>query len=296
MPSTRTKLMIATAGCALLFAGYKAWPEGEEQATATASLPSVTAPPALVTSSAESQVFAATKAMPQAASAPMPASIGATSPVIGSEGYGPHIERAHQGDDPKAAWQAHEWVNKCASHAGVEEAWQASLDSGLLPKESAAMMKELLAKHRADAGRCQTVVAAHQAMLPDLALKAMRGNIPGAAAAYAGGRNLDQLDPALQTELRNAIRADAQAGDMSTLRNSFTSYEKWGLGYTERLGYMAAWIALQPPGHGQAIIEGQVQTGHFKMRPPSATELAEAMLAAQKIYETANKARKPSGA
>ncbi|MFY7867237.1 hypothetical protein [Roseateles sp.] len=129
-----------------------------------------------------------------------------------------------------------------------------------------------------------------------MALKAMRGNIPGAAAAYAGGRNLGQLDPALQTELQSAIRDDAQAGDMQTLFSSFSSDEKWGLGYTERLGHMAAWIALQPPGHGQAVIEGQVQSGRLKMKPPSATELADAMLLAQKIYETAGKARKPSGA
>ncbi|MDC8772644.1 hypothetical protein [Roseateles albus] len=287
--------MGAIALAALLVGAYSYWPAAQDRQPAIATTSTI-APVALPSAAASSPI-----ALPLALAAstvPKKDLVKAPSQPnpIGSEGYGPHIERAHQGVDPKAAWQAVEWLFKCASHAGVEENWQATLDSGLLPKESAAMMTELLAKHRADAGRCQTVIAAHQALLPDLALKAMRGNIPGAAAAYAGGRNLDQLDPTLQTELQSAIRADAQAGDMQTLFSSFSSDEKWGLGYTERLGYMAAWIALQPPGHGQAVIEGQVQSGRFKMKPPSATQLAEAMLLAQKIYETASKARKPSGA
>ncbi|MFY7864412.1 hypothetical protein [Roseateles sp.] len=151
-------------------------------------------------------------------------------------------------------------------------------------------------KHRAEAGRCQTVIEAHQALLPGLALKAMRGKMPGAAAAYAGGRHWSQVDAALQSEVRNAIRADAQAGDLPTLYNAFNSDEAWGLAYTERLGFMAAWIALQPPGVGQAIIERTVNSGHLKVRAPSATEMAEALLAARPIVETARKAHKAPGA
>lgn len=124
----------------------------------------------------------------------------------------------------------------------------------------------------------------------------MRGKIPGAAAAYAAGRHWPQVDASLQAEVRNAIRADAQAGDLPTLYNAFNSNEAWGLDYTERLGLMAAWIALQPPGVGQASVEGRVNSGHLKMRAPSASELAEALLAARAIVETARKSHKPPGA
>lgn len=296
MPSLKASLMIAIAGGALLFGGYMAWPDRSEQISRAGVQPRPMTPPALSASSAVAQVIAATQALPYTASAPTQELGPKVSPNIGSEGYGPHIERAHQSDDPKAAWQAVIWLNQCANHAGLEEAWQSTLDRGVLPKEAAAFLTEHLAKHRAEAGRCQTVIDSHQAMLPDLALKAMRGKIPGAAAAYAGGHHWVQMDAAVQTEVRNAIRADAQAGDLPTLYNAFNSDEAWGLAYTERLGLMAAWIALQPPGVGQAVIEGRVNSGHLKMRAPSATELTEALLAARKIYETARKAHKPPGA
>lgn len=283
--------MTTIAGCALLFAGYKAWTEGEEQATATASLPSVIAPPSLPSSSTESQVFAAAKAMPHAASVPMPAPIAAASPTIGSEGYGPHIERTHLSDDAKAAWQAVTWLQLCANNNTHEQHFQFVLDSATLPKEDAAAIAQQLQTTRAESRRCQTVVAQHRALLPPLALKAMRGNVTGAAAVYAGQINFSALEPAMQAELSSAIRADTGAGDAMTLLNTGLAGKAWGFNDEERLTYLAVYTSLAP---GNLVtVEGLLRNGAItNIAPPTDAQKARVEAAAQKLIDGI-KARRP---
>jgi len=207
---------------------------------------------------------------------------------IGSEGYGPHIDRARDGASPKAAWQAVAWLQACRQNASDLQAYQQARDSGAVPE----LLTRLIVEKQAEARRCQTVTAPHQALLPELALQAMRGGIAGAGVAYAGERRFEQADAALQAELRNAIRRDANSGDHMTLINAGLSDAAWGLSYEERLSYLLAFGLLSAggPQHLQAL----GKSGQIKMPAPNSAQAAAAQAAAQKIADAA-KAKASAG-
>jgi len=200
---------------------------------------------------------------------------------IGSEGYGPHIDRARDSLGPKAAWQAVAWLQACRQNAMIMQHYQQARDNGAVPE----LMTRLLVETQTEARRCQTVTAQHQALLPELTLRAMRGGIAGAGAAYAGEQRFEQADAALQAELRSAIRRDANAGEGTTLINAALSDAGWGLSYEERLSYLLAFGLLSPggPQHLQALD----QSGQIKMPAPNSAQAVAAKAAAQKIADAA---------
>ncbi len=163
--------------------------------------------------------------------------------AIGSEGYGPHIERASVSGDAKLAWQAVTWLQRCLVNETQTQPFQTARDNGVQPETMTLLIQDEQAVGR----RCQTVTAQHWALLSDLALEAMRGQMAGAAVAFAGSRGFEQPSSAMQVEVLEAIRRDAAAGDTSTLLGAIPYGGKWGLSASERLTYLATYIGLSDP-------------------------------------------------
>ncbi|MCV2359691.1 hypothetical protein LNV08_11990 [Paucibacter sp. TC2R-5] len=290
MSPTFAKFMGAIALAALLFGAYSYWPAAQDRQPTIATT-STTAPVALPSTAASSPI-----ALPLALAASAVSNndfVKAPNQLnpIGSEGYAPHIDRAHLGDDPKSAWQAVTWLQQCAINNTNEQHFQLILDSATLPKDAAAAIAQQLQDTRVEGRRCQTVVAQHRALLPALALKAMRGQVVGAAAVYAGQVNFSTLEPAMQAELGGAIRADAGAGDAMTLLNTALSGKAWGFSDEERLSYLAVYASLGPGN--LAHLKGLLQNGAItNMAPPTDAQKAQAEVAAQKLIDGI-KARRP---
>jgi hypothetical protein len=122
---------------------------------------------------APTPIAAVTAAPPTSAPGlPPPRLPGAAAPAprVGSEGYGPHIDQAAAGSDAAAAWEAVRWLRQCASNEQRRGSFEAARNQGTAPE----MMTQLMVEADAEARRCQTVTAAHRALLPELAARAMR--------------------------------------------------------------------------------------------------------------------------
>lgn len=204
---------------------------------------------------------------------PAPVASGAVLRRIGAEGYGPHIERAQAGTDPQAAWEAVLWLRQCASNEGRRHSFEALRNQGVSPE----MMTQLMVEADAEARRCQTVTPAHRALLPELASRAMRARLPEAASAYAGAVFAGDLTPAQRLEVAQAMRRDAQAGDLPSLLGALTAHEAWGLSDEERLTYLVAYAALGGPP-AQSMAKTLVDNGQIRFRTTPTPEQLEAAL------------------
>lgn len=232
----------------------------------------------------------ASVARPHAPAAPARLQAPAASATrIGSEGYGPHIERALAGGDAAAAWEAVQWLRQCASNAARRQSYE-SVRGERIPQE---MLTQLMLEADAEERLCQTVTAWHWAMLQELALRAIRGAVPNAAAGYAAMVKPGDIAPALRQQVADAIRRDANAGQPSSLVGALTQGAAWGLSDDERLAYLAAFAELAGDSGSelvrQWIAEGSIQ---FKAEP-SAQQLSAAQLAGRQIAERLRAAGRP---
>ncbi|MDR7332818.1 hypothetical protein [Roseateles asaccharophilus] len=176
----------------------------------------------------------------------LPAPLAAAARRIGSEGYGPHIDRAQVGDDAAAAWEAVQWLRGCASNEARRRSAEAARNQGVAPD----MLTQLMVEADAEARRCQTVTAQHRLLLPELAARALRAGVPDAASAYAGAAFAGDLAPPQRQQVADALRRDARDGHAPSLLAAAQAHEGWGLDDTERLAYMTAYAEL--PGEPQA--------------------------------------------
>jgi hypothetical protein len=243
------------------------------------NLPTVTSAAATVASG----TLPATQPARTATSAPPP-------PRIGSEGYGPHIERAWEGSDAAAAWEAVQWLRNCTSTEARRHSFEQVRTQGIEPE----LMTQLMVEVDAEARRCQTVTARHQALLPELAARAMRAGVPEAAAAYANAVFPGGLTPSQRQEVADALRRDARAGDVQSLLGAAQANEAWGLSDTERLAFLAAYG--QTPGHGSTGLNVKLyaEQGVIRLQaPPTPEQLAAAQLAGQQIVERARANAQP---
>lgn len=215
------------------------------------------------------------------ASAPA-ARAAASSPRIGSEGYGPHIERAHAGTDAAATWEAVQWLRACAGNDVRRQNAEHLRNLGVSPE----MMTQLMQEEDAEGRRCQTVTAQHRALLPELALRAMRAGLQEAASVYAGTTRPESLAPALREEVTTAIRSDAEAGHPGSLLGALVTPTAWGLSQTEKLGYMVAYVDMTG-AHGQAVVESLVKHHGILTAMPTPAQLAAAKQAGQQIIDRA---------
>jgi hypothetical protein len=232
---------------------------------------------------------------PQAASQaglpalPAPAATGtkagaAAALRIGSEGYGPHIERAQAGNDAAAAWEAVRWLRNCTSTEQRRNSFEQARNVGVSPE----MMTQLMQEADAEARRCQTVTAQHQAMLPELAARAMRAGVPEAASAYAGAVFAGDLTPAQRQEVADAMRRDARTGDAQSLLGASVSNEAWGLSDAERLSYLYALGELPDQPGARAAAKALLEQGVIRFKvDPTPEQVAAAKAAAHLIAEQA---------
>ena len=214
----------------------------------------------------------------------------ASAPRIGSEGYGPHIERAEAGNDASAAWEAVRWLRQCAAGEAHRNSAEALRNQGVSPE----MMTQLMVEADAEARRCQTVTARHRAMLPELAAQALRAGVPEAAAAYASAVFSRDLLPAQREEVADGMRRDARTGQALSLLGAMLAHESWGLSDTERLGFMSAFLELPNQSEAEETIKSLMAQKliRFKAAPtPDQRDAAE--LAAQEIVARARAGRPP---
>lgn len=209
-------------------------------------------------------------------------------PHIGSEGYGPHIERAQAGNDAAAAWESVKWLRQCANHEGQRYNLETLRNQGVSPE----MMTQLMVETDAEARRCQTVTDRHRALLPELATRAMRAGLPEAASAYAAEAFHADLSAAQRKEVADAMRRDALAGHATSLLGALLANEAWGLSDAERLAFLTAYTQLEPGA--EAVVKPLMDQGAIRLKaPPTPAQLAAAQQAAQQIIERA-RAGKPS--
>lgn len=271
-------IAIGTAAAAALWLGLSspAKPPPAEPA-AVAALP-LKLPPAAA-SFAASATVAAPPPKPAASAAPA-AKLAAAR--IGSEGYGPHIDRAMAGGDAAAAWEAMQWLQLCTSNADRRNSFEQVRNMGVSPE----MMTQLMQEADAEARRCQTVTSRHQAMLAELALRAMRGGMREAAAKYAGVTQPDTLAPELRQEVLDTMRRDARSGHAGSLFDAMVAPDAWGLDEAEKLGYLFAYAELTGK-QGQDLARQLLQQKVIRFKaPPTPEQLAAAKTAGQQIIET----------
>jgi hypothetical protein len=207
---------------------------------------------------------------------------------IGSEGYGPHIDRAQVSNDAGAAWEAVRWLRQCATNEQRRNSFEKARDQGV----STELMTQLMVEADAEARRCQTVTAQHRARLPELAARAMRAGVPEAASAYAGAVFASDLTPAQRQEVAEAMRRDARDGDPQSLLGAALSHEAWGLSEAERLAFLHAYgeIAGQ---HGKTVVRSVAEQRMLQFKaPPTPQQWAAAELAGREIVERV-RARRP---
>ncbi|MFG6412810.1 hypothetical protein ACG02S_02745 [Roseateles sp. DC23W] len=214
----------------------------------------------------------------------------ASAPRIGSEGYGAHIESAQAGSNATAAWEAVRWLRNCNTTEARRQSFERVRTHGIEPE----LMTQLMVEVDAEARRCQTVTARHQALLPELAARAMRAGVPEAAAAYANAVFPGGLTASQRQEVADALRRDARAGDVQSLIGAAQANEAWGLSDAERLAFLAAYG--QTPGHPGTGINVKVFAEERVIRlqaPPTPEQLAAAKLAGQQIVERARANAQP---
>lgn len=193
----------------------------------------------------------------------------ARAPRIGSEGYGPHIERALAGEDAAEGWEAVHWLRLCISNETQRNSFEKSRDQGVVPELTTQLMLEA----DVEARRCQTVTAQHHAMLPVLAARAIRAGLPDAVAAYEGALFPGDLGPAQRREVAAAVLRDARAGEAQSLLAALLSHDAWGLSDTDRLAFLIAYGEL--PGQQERdrnLLQSLQEQGRIRFKAPQTPE------------------------
>lgn len=219
------------------------------------------------------------------AQAPLPAAPAAPAGV-GSEGYGPLVERIQAGTDAGQAWEAATVLRLCAS----SEQRRASFEKARNEGAPATLMTQLMQEEDAHARRCQTVTAQHQALLPELISRALRAGVPAALSAFSNAALLADLAPAQRVELAQVMRRNAQAGDRSSLLGAAMSHEAWGMSNAEKLAFLQAYDELSQGQPGKADVAALMERQAQLLTPD---QQAAARLAAQQIVARARAGRPP---
>lgn len=273
-------IAVGTAAAAALWFGLSApakAPVPEPEAAAVAALPLALPPSAPTAASNAAALAKPAMATARPASAAKPAAAR-----VGSEGYGPHIDRAMAGSDAAAAWEAMKWLQLCASNADRRNSFEHMRSVGVSPE----MMTQLMQEADAEARRCQTITPQHQAMLGELALRAMRGGIREAAAKYAGVTQPDELTAAMRQEVLDTLRRDARSGHAGSLFGAIIAPDAWGLDDAEKLGYLFAYGELTGK-QGQDLVKQLMQQKVIRFKAlPTPEQLATAKTTGQQIIET----------
>lgn len=279
-------IAIGAAAAAALWLGLSAPPASPASPSQPMTVVAQPAAPPPATSAASTNTRAVARAA-SATSSPTPVSARPAAPRIGSEGYGPHIDRAVAGDDAAAAWEAVRWLRLCASNETRRNSLETVRNQGVSPE----MMTQMMVEADAEARRCQTVTAQHRVMLPELASRAVRAGVAEAASAFAASTFSGDLTAAQRQQVAEAMRRDALAGDGPSLVNAATSNPAWGLSDAERLSFLMAYAELPDHPEAKGTAKSLLERGALHLAaPPTPQQMAAAREAAQQIL-----ARRPAG-
>jgi len=281
----------AAAGAAYLWwsaepsSAPAAAPELQSTASSAPALPLIAAP------SPPSAPASAPPAVPR--TLPAQASDG-----IGSEGYGPHIERALASGNGKQAMQAIQWLQECQHNSVTQEAFESL--RAQVPSGSASYVTGLIEKEQRTGRLCQTVTAQHQAMQTELAQIALQDKIPGAAAAYLTATSLagtwQQLPSAQKDEVMASLRRDASSGERNSLTAAVFMGSFMGLSPVEQLTYVNVLVETSYMGGAakDENIKVLLQAGHVDLSKLSAEQVQAATTAAQRLLDSI-RAKRNSG-
>lgn len=161
---------------------------------------------------------------------------------VGSEGYGAHILAAYQSGDADAAWEALEQINRCAA---LGERLRLIEQARSQPGSSAELIRQQLMQVQAEMRRCQTVTPELAALASELALRAMRGQIPGAGAAYARATAYQGTERT-RAEMLAALKQEAAEGQSAALDVMSSVGSQLGVSAVDQRGYKLAREALYP--------------------------------------------------
>lgn len=202
------------AGGAVLALAFTAWRWQAVEPGPLAVAPSASAPGGshLALPMPEPVASAAAGPASPLAIQPMPASqAGDSAKGIGSEGFGPHVQRALDSGDPRQALQAARWIASCRPDMDVE-----SMITGTHPKYRLVLppeaRAEVIAKERQNQRYCQTLTPDLMAQHQALAMRALDAKVPGAGLAYYDSLSLESRTPAERERALQGLRADAEYG------------------------------------------------------------------------------------
>lgn len=176
-----------------------------------------------------------------AAPAPPPApGAGPRSPAnepdagIGSEGFGPHVQRAIDSGDPRQALDAARWIASCRPDLDVE-----SMINGSHPKYRLVLAPEqrtkVITNERKNQRRCQTLTPDLMAQHKALALRALDAKVPGAGLAYHQSLDLENRSPAELERALQGLRVDVEHGQEMAV--PLLAVGNLGQSRVERLAY-----------------------------------------------------------
>jgi hypothetical protein len=195
-------------------------------------------------------------AVPVPASRPVPPSPPRDIAAgIGSEGFGPHVQRALDSDDPRQALEAARWIASCRPDMDVE-----SMINGTHPKYRLVLPADqraaVITNERQNQRYCQTLTPDLMAQHQALALRALEAKVPGAGLAYYDSLNRDSRSPAELERALRGLRVDAEDGQEMAV--PLLALQSLGQSRVEQLAYtklmdLLVLKNLLPPTAGLAL-------------------------------------------
>lgn len=164
---------------------------------------------------------------------------------VGSEGYGPHIQRMQEAGTAEEAMVAARWISACAMNAETLAGAEKYLRPN--PKAPPELVKETMEFYQDQARKCQTVTPEVAALAEPLAYKALVAGVPGAAKHYASAIKRSLTAEESQLVLAG-LKRDVEQGDRSALGMLVVKGSSLGLGRVEAYAYRFASTDLDPQG------------------------------------------------
>lgn len=228
----------AIAAALLLLAGG-AWLGWRADAQAGAAAPAASAASsahlALPTAAPVARETAAPASLPPTPPRPAPSAPTADAVTgIGSEGFGPHVQRALDTGDPRQALDAARWIASCRPDLDVE-----SMINGTHPKYRLVLPPEaragVITQERQNQRYCQTLTPALMAQHQALALRALDAKVPGAGLAYYNSLDREARTPAELERALQGLRIDVEHGEEMAV--PLLALQSLGQSRVEQLAY-----------------------------------------------------------
>ncbi len=153
---------------------------------------------------------------------------------IGSEGFGPHVQRALDSGDPRQALEAARWIASCRPDRDVESMINGSHPKYrlVLPPEKRA---EVITSERQNQRFCQTLTPDLMAQHQVLVSRALDAKVPGAGLAYYDSLSLETRSPTERERALQGLRADVEHGQEMAV--PLLALQELGQSRVEQLAY-----------------------------------------------------------